>query len=137
VEHADWIPAVLTGTDHPSKLKRCRCAAGHKAMFNEAWRLSGQAFMTKLDPKLGRVRDALPNGVYGGYCRRRFDGAWAAKLGLPAGIPVAIGAFDAHLGGVGSGIGRGRWLKSSVPAPAIWASRQAPKSSKIFRHLRL
>jgi hypothetical protein len=24
VEHADWIPGVLTGTDHPSKLKRCR-----------------------------------------------------------------------------------------------------------------
>src|SRR4030042_398356 len=37
VEHADWIPAVLTGTEHPSKLKRCRGAAGHKAMFNNAW----------------------------------------------------------------------------------------------------
>ena len=29
VEHADWIPAILTGTEHPGRLKRCRCAAGH------------------------------------------------------------------------------------------------------------
>jgi L-ribulokinase len=37
--------------------------------------------------------------------------AWAKKLGLPAGIPVAIGAFDAHLGGVGSGIQPGTLVK--------------------------
>jgi L-ribulokinase len=113
VEHADWIPAVLTGTDHPSKLKRCRCAAGHKAMFNETWGgYPDKQFMIKLDPKLGRVRDALPNVTYtvdtaaGGLTAQ-----WAAKLGLPAGIPVAIGSFDAHLGGVGSGIGPGTLVK--------------------------
>jgi L-ribulokinase len=65
VEHADWIPAVLTGTDHPSQLKRCRCAAGHKAMFNETWGgYPDKQFMMKLDPKLGRVRDALPDKTY-------------------------------------------------------------------------
>ncbi len=37
VEHADWLPAVLTGTDHPDKIRRCRCAAGHKAMFSDSW----------------------------------------------------------------------------------------------------
>ena len=37
VEHADWLPAVLTGTEAPGKLRRCRCAAGHKAMFNDTW----------------------------------------------------------------------------------------------------
>jgi L-ribulokinase len=37
--------------------------------------------------------------------------AWAARLGLPAGIPVAAGAFDAHLGGVGSGIAPGVLVK--------------------------
>ncbi|MHC4355056.1 MAG: FGGY-family carbohydrate kinase, partial [Planctomycetota bacterium] len=36
---------------------------------------------------------------------------WAQKLGLPAGIPVAVGAFDAHLGAVGSGIGPGKLVK--------------------------
>ena len=36
---------------------------------------------------------------------------WAKKLGIPAGIPVAIGAFDAHLGGVGAGIAPGTLVK--------------------------
>ena len=29
--------------------------------------------------------------------------AWAKKTGLKAGIPVAVGAFDCHLGAVGTG----------------------------------
>ena len=37
IEHADWITGVLTGTDHPDTIKRCRCAAGHKAFFNDDW----------------------------------------------------------------------------------------------------
>jgi L-ribulokinase len=36
---------------------------------------------------------------------------WAQRLGLPAGIPVAGGAFDAHLGAVGSGIREGALVK--------------------------
>ncbi|MEZ8221504.1 ribulokinase, partial [Candidatus Fervidibacteria bacterium JGI MDM2 JNZ-1-D12] len=36
---------------------------------------------------------------------------WAEKLGLREGIPVAIGAFDAHLGGVGSGVAPGILVK--------------------------
>ena len=56
VEHADWIPAVLTGTDHPDKIKRCRCAAGHKAMFNDSWGgYPDEKFLAKLDPKLGEL----------------------------------------------------------------------------------
>ena len=41
VEHADWITGVLTGTEHPGKIKRCRCAAGHKALFNADFRRGG------------------------------------------------------------------------------------------------
>ena len=37
VEHADYMTALLTGTTGPQELKRCRCAAGHKAMFNDEW----------------------------------------------------------------------------------------------------
>jgi L-ribulokinase len=36
---------------------------------------------------------------------------WAGKLGLPAGIPVAVGAFDAHLGAVGAGVADGTLVK--------------------------
>ena len=103
VEHADWIPAVLTGTDHPSKIKRCRCAAGHKAMFSDTWGgYPDKPFLAKLDPKLGRLRDTLGNTTYT-IADKAGDltAEWAKKLGLQAGIPVAIGAFDAHLGGVG------------------------------------
>jgi len=57
VEHADWLPAVLTGTQAPDKLKRCRCAAGHKAMFNDDWGgYPAEKFLSKLDPKLGKLR---------------------------------------------------------------------------------
>jgi L-ribulokinase len=113
VEHADWIPAVLTGTEHPSKLKRCRCAAGHKAMFNNNWGgYPAKDFLVKLDPKLGRLRDSLPNKTYTIDTKAgNLTEDWAKKLGLSAGIPVAIGAFDAHLGGVGAGIQTGTLVK--------------------------
>ena len=35
----------------------------------------------------------------------------AQQLGLPAGIPVAVGALDAHLGAVGSGVAPGTLVK--------------------------
>ena len=40
-----------------------------------------------------------------------FPSTWAARLGLKAGIPVAVGAFDVHLGAVGSGITPGTLVK--------------------------
>lgn len=113
VEHADWVPAVLTGTDHPSKLKRCRCAAGHKAMFNDAWGgYPAKDFLSKLDVKMGVLRDTLPATTYT-VDQKAGDltEEWAGRLGLKPGIPVAIGAFDAHLGGVGSGIKPGTLVK--------------------------
>jgi len=113
VEHADWIPAILTGTEHPSRLKRCRCAAGHKAMFNNNWGgYPAKDFLVKLDSKLGRLRDSLPDKTYTVDTKAGdLTEEWAKKLGLPAGVPVAIGAFDAHLGGVGSGIAPGKLVK--------------------------
>jgi L-ribulokinase len=113
VEHADWICGVLTGTDHPDKLKRCRCAAGHKAMFSDVWGgYPDKEFLSKLNPGLGRVRDTLPNVTYAvDTAAGGLTAEWAKKLGLPDGIPVAMGAFDAHLGAVGSGIGKGTLVK--------------------------
>jgi L-ribulokinase len=35
---------------------------------------------------------------------------WAARLGLPALIPVAVGGVDAHVGGVGGGVRPGRMV---------------------------
>ncbi|MCX7974383.1 MAG: FGGY family carbohydrate kinase, partial [Candidatus Aminicenantes bacterium] len=113
VECCDFIPAVLTGNPNPFQLKRSRCAAGHKAMFNDQWGgLPSKDFLSRLAPELGELRDRLYEVTYtsdipAGY----LCSTWANKLGLPEGIPVAVGAFDAHLGAVGSGVAPGKLIK--------------------------
>ena len=113
VECADWIPAMLTGTEAPDRLTVGVCAAGHKAMYNDEWGGYPDAeFLSQLDPKLGKLRERLASKAYA--IDRAAGGLtpeWAHRTGLPAGIPVAVGAFDAHLGGVGSGIAPGILVK--------------------------
>ncbi len=113
VEHADWIPALLTGTAHPSQLKRNICAAGHKAMFNPEWGGYPDArFLGALDPALAQLRRTLSDQACNiSETAGALDPVWAKRLGLRAGIPVAVGAFDAHLGAVGSGIRPGTFVK--------------------------
>ncbi|NLE28930.1 MAG: ribulokinase [Phycisphaerae bacterium] len=134
VEIADWIPAVLTGTQHPDQLKIGICAAGHKAMFNNAWGgYPEKSFLAKLDPKLGDLRDRLKNQAFTiDTPIGLLTDEWAKRLGLTPNIPVAAGAFDAHLGAVGAGIAPGTLVKiigtstcdmmvarSSTPLPDI------------------
>jgi len=113
VELADYVPAALTGTEHPLKFIAGVCAAGHKAMWNAGWDGYPDAqFLTKLHPKLGKLRANLTPRVHS--IDRAVGGltaAWARKTGLPEGIPVAVGAFDAHLGAVGSGVAPGTLVK--------------------------
>ena len=113
VECADWVPAMLTGTEAPDRLTLGVCAAGHKAMYSDDWGGYPDAkFLAKLDPHLGALRARLRPKAYA--IDRAVGGlteGWAKRTGLPAGIPVAVGAFDAHLGGVGSGIAPGVLVK--------------------------
>jgi L-ribulokinase len=113
VEFADYVPAMLTGTEHPDKLIAGVCAAGHKAMWNANWGGYPDAqFLSRLAPKLGQLRARLTTRVHS--IDRAVGGltdAWAKKTGLRAGIPVAVGAFDAHLGAVGSGVAPGTLVK--------------------------
>jgi L-ribulokinase len=113
VECCDWIPAALVGETRPDRIKRGRCSAGHKAMFNAAWGgLPAREFLAKLDPKLGDLRNRLFNETYtSDVAAGGLSAEWADRLGLPAGIPVAVGAFDAHLGAVGSGVFPGKFVK--------------------------
>jgi L-ribulokinase len=113
VEIADWIPAVLSGTTAPAKLRRGACAAGHKCFYNTRWGgFPDKAFLTLLHPGLARVGQSLPAtcatvaNAAGGL-----SAEWAVKLGLPAGIPIAVGAFDAHLGAIGAGVAEGTLVK--------------------------
>ena len=132
VEHADYMTALLTGTAHPQRIKRCRCAAGHKAMFNEHWGgYPASDFLAKLDPKLGKLRETLSDETYAiDQKAGELTKDWADRLGLKAGIPVAIGAFDAHLGAVGSGISTGKLVKiigtSTCDMLVSESSRQFP-----------
>ncbi len=127
VECCDYIPAVLTGTSRPDMIKRSRCAAGHKAMFSNEWGgLPAKEFLAKLDPKLGGLhdrlyRESLTSDIRAGTLTEE----WAKKLGLPTGLPVAVGAFDAHLGAVGSGVATGKLVKiigTSTCDVAVWPS---------------
>ncbi len=113
VECCDYIPAILTARQKPDIIKRSRCAAGHKAMFNSRWGgLPAKDFLAKLHPKLGELRDRLYEKTYTVETQAgKLTEKWAQKLGLRAGIPVAVGAFDAHFGAVGSGIAPGKLVK--------------------------
>jgi len=113
VELADYVPAALTGTEHPSQFIAGVCAAGHKAMWNAGWGgYPDRKFLAELDPKLGKLRDRLTTRVYSvNRAVGRLTPAWAKKTGLAAGIPVAVGAFDAHLGAIGSGVAAGTLVK--------------------------
>lgn len=103
VEHCDWIPAVLSGDTDPLKLKRSRCAAGHKAMWHEDFDgLPSEDFLVRLDPLLKGYRDRLFSDTYScETCVGTLSEQWADKLGLSGNIAIGAGAFDAHLGAVG------------------------------------
>jgi L-ribulokinase len=113
VEIADWIPATLTGTEAPDKLTVGICAAGHKAMYNDSWGGYPDAeFLSSLHPKLGELRSRLTANTHTvEYAAGGLTADWAKRTGLPAGIPVAVGAFDAHLGAIGAGIAPGTLVK--------------------------
>jgi L-ribulokinase len=106
VEHCDWIPALLTGNTNPKTLKRSRCAAGHKAMWHEAFDgLPAEEFLTALDPMLAGLRERLYKETFTcDMAAGTLSEEWAKKLGLPNNVVVGVGAFDAHLGAVGAEI---------------------------------
>ncbi len=113
VEMQDYIPGWLVGKSTPSEIPRGICAAGHKAMFHTEWGgLPSKEFLTLLDPDLAELRDRLYNST---MTAEQIAGQLlpdiADRTGLPAGIPVSVGAFDAHLGAVGSGIREGTLVK--------------------------
>ena len=113
VELSDFVPASLTGTEHPDQFIAGVCAAGHKAMWNAKWNgYPDTQFLARLNPKLAALRARLTPRVHTiARAVGELTAAWAKKTGLTAGIPVAVGAFDCHLGAVGSGVTPGTLVK--------------------------
>ena len=106
VEHCDWIPAILTGQTDPLKIARSRCAAGHKAMWHEAFGgLPNEAFLEKLDPLLKGLKSRLYSETHtADTAVGTLSSEWASKLGLPESVVIGAGTFDAHAGAVGGEI---------------------------------
>ena len=104
-EHCDMVAATLCGIKDPHRVKRSVCAMGHKWMWNA--RLGGlppESFLVKVDPLLRGVREKL-DGEYAtsDSLAGRLSSFWAERLGLNAGIPIPVGAFDAHWDAIGAG----------------------------------
>jgi L-ribulokinase len=109
LEHCDMVAATLCGVTSVSGLKRSVCAMGHKWMWNPKWGgLPPEDFLAAVDPVLKGVR-AKMGGEYltSNHLAGHLTAEWAAKLGLSAGIPIPVGAFDAHWDAIGSNIREG------------------------------
>jgi len=137
VELADFIPGFITGNTDPDTMPRSVCAAGHKAMYAEQWGgLPSEDFLHSLDPALAPLRKRFADKALASDQKAgELTAAAAKKVGLPAGVPVAVGAFDAHHGAVGSGVKPGTLVKiigtstcdimvAPAPAPAPGGSGQ-------------
>src|SRR5580658_2530523 len=109
LEHCDMVAATLSGITDVSKVKRSVCAMGHKWMWNPKWGgLPPESFLVAVDPLFAGVR-AKMGGEYltSDHLAGHLSPKWAEKLGLRAGIPIPVGAFDAHWDAVGSNIREG------------------------------
>lgn len=132
VEIADWIPSVLAGVTDPREIRRGVCAAGHKALYADDWGgLPDKDFLNALDPRLGALRDRLYEKAWDASASAgTLSDEWAGKLGLTAGIPIAIGEFDVHYGAIGCGVREGTLVKvigtSTCDCAVVSADKTVP-----------
>ncbi|HEV2447539.1 MAG TPA: FGGY family carbohydrate kinase, partial [Candidatus Sulfopaludibacter sp.] len=106
LEHCDMVAAVLCGIIDPAAVPRSVCAMGHKWMWNAGLGgLPPEAFLTGVDPLFAGVRAKLA-GRYetSDKIAGHLAATWAERLGLRAGIPIPVGAFDAHWDAIGAGV---------------------------------
>jgi L-ribulokinase len=123
LEHCDMVAAVLCGITETSQLPRSVCAMGHKWLWHaESGGLPPEDFLVAVDSTLKGVRGQL-GGRY--LTSEKIAGQltpeWAGRLGLKAGIPIPIGAFDAHWDAMGAGIAEGDVVNVVGTATCIMA----------------
>ena len=109
LEHCDMVAATLSGVTSVADVKRSVCAMGHKWMWNPKWGgLPPEEFLVAVDPVFAGIR-AKMGGEYltSDRLAGHLSAKWAEALGLRAGIPIPVGAFDAHWDAVGSNIREG------------------------------
>jgi L-ribulokinase len=104
-EHCDMVTGVLCGMTEAAAVPRSICAMGHKWLWSPKWGgLPPEDFLAAVDPLLKGVRAKLVGQYHtSDKIAGTLSGDWAVKLGLPAGIPIPVGAFDAHWDAIGAG----------------------------------
>ena len=109
LEHCDMVAATLIGITDPALVPRSICAMGHKWMWNQRWGgLPPQEFLSQLDPLFDGIRAKLDGEVRSSDAiAGRLSERWANEMDLSAGIPIPIGAFDAHWDAIGAGCREG------------------------------
>jgi len=125
-EHCDMVAATLCGVTDPKLVKRSICAMGHKWMWNPKWNgLPSQEFLSKVDPLLDGIREKL-SGEYhtSDTLAGHLAPSWAEKMGLRAGIPIPVGAFDAHWDAIGAGCKEGDVVNVVGTSTCIIAMQQ-------------
>jgi L-ribulokinase len=108
-ENCDMLTATLCGITDPRQAPRSICAMGHKWMWNAGLGgLPSEDFLRSIDPLLSGVREKL-DGRYAAsdQIAGSLSPGWASTLGLRAGIPIPVGAFDAHWDAIGAGVRTG------------------------------
>jgi L-ribulokinase len=128
LEHCDMAAAVLTGAKDAASVPRSICAMGHKWMWNRNWGgFPDNEFLSKVDPLLNGINDKLP-GSYN--TSESIAGTlapdWAERLGLRAGIPIPVGAFDAHWDAIGAGCRIGDVVNVVGTSTCIMAVTETP-----------
>jgi L-ribulokinase len=109
LEHCDMVAATLSGITKASELKRSVCAMGHKWMWNPRWGgLPSEEFLLAVDPLFAGVRAKIGGEfLTSDHLAGHLSPQWGEALGLCAGIPIPVGAFDAHWDAIGSNIREG------------------------------
>ncbi|MEI8133251.1 MAG: ribulokinase [Leptolinea sp.] len=102
IEGCDWLAWQLCGV-----LSRNSSAVGYKAAWNKKDGFPSKTYLAALHPELTDLFEKkfggniLPPGTKSGG----LTPAWAKRLGLNEGTPVAVSIMDAHAGTPGAGIG--------------------------------
>ncbi len=128
VEHCDMVAALLTGVTDPARIPRSVCAMGHKWLWSAAdGGLPSEEFLCRVDPLFAGIRAQL-GGRYttSDQIAGKLTPEWAKQLGLAPGIPIPVGAFDAHWDAIGAGIARGDVVNVVGTATCVMAIAKNP-----------
>jgi L-ribulokinase len=128
-EHCDVIAAHLCGIRETSQMPRSVCAMGHKWMCNrELGGLPPENFLVSVDTLFAGLRARL-EGRYltSDQIAGELSTEWAERLRVRAGLPIPVGALDAHWDAIGAGCRLGDVVNVVGTSTCIMALSDEPR----------